>query len=467
VNPRHYTDLLAFSLKEKKFIKQYDFVAPASDIDFAHSMVFNQANRSFYVLASSIYQYDSYLQILKGNLDNQELQFMGDKIPYLFHNENSYSDLFFARSLQRFIAVTSLADKDRNETEFKVYTIAYPPVPYTESRFSMKGQPGEMIWIGFFIVLGTVLLIFGIRWVRNSSLKGAAALEAHQVQTTSSTEVKPSGKEVGPPGDHSHMQADYPEGSDNKVVTGTAKRNRPNSVLFFGGFQVINRSGEDITRKFSPLLKELFLLIFLYSVKGKGISVPRLTEILWFPMDTKSAKNNRAVNIAKLKHLLDEIDTCELTRKTEYWQILFDDSKVYSDYYACHSLTNDKASVTANELEKLLRIIKAGPMLGNVGYEWLDEFKLDCSNQITDVLINYLEKENGAVEHDLVIRIADAILIFDIMHEEAISFKCRALTELGKHSLAKEIFTKFTRDYQSLYDEPYKKSFTDIIRNNI
>ena len=79
------------------------------------------------------------------------------------------------------------------------------------------------------------------------------------------------------------------------------RKKSANSILFFGGFQVINKHGDDITKKFTPLLKELFLLIFLYSIKDKGISVPRLTELLWFSMDAKTAKNNRAVNIAKLK----------------------------------------------------------------------------------------------------------------------------------------------------------------------
>jgi len=51
------------------------------------------------------------------------------------------------------------------------------------------------------------------------------------------------------------------------------------------------------------------------------------------------------------------------------------------------------------------------------------------------------------------------------MHEEAISIKCKALIILGKHSLAKEIFTRFIKDYRTLYDEPFDRSFTDIIKN--
>jgi hypothetical protein len=81
------------------------------------------------------------------------------------------------------------------------------------------------------------------------------------------------------------------------------------------------------------------------------------------------------------------------------------------------------------------------------------------------VLIKYLEQEKASSNPELSLRIADAILIYDIMHEEGIAIKCKALTELGKHSLAKEIFTKFAKDFQTLYDEPYGKSFTDMIKN--
>jgi hypothetical protein len=120
--------------------------------------------------------------------------------------------------------------------------------------------------------------------------------------------------------------------------------------------------------------------------------------------------------------------------------------------------------LSAKDLQKLVSVVKAGPLLGNASYEWLDEFKLNCSNRITDVLGKYLEHENISENPELSVRIADAILIFDIMHEEGFIVKCKALTQLGKHNLAKEIFSKFSKDYQTLYDEPYNKSFTEIIR---
>ncbi len=182
-------------------------------------------------------------------------------------------------------------------------------------------------------------------------------------------------------------------------------------------------------------------------------------------MDSKTAKNNRAVNIAKLKHLLSEIDTCTLSRNTSYWQVEFNDSIVYNDYWSCIKSINQERSLSTEGLMQFLCLINKGPLLGNASYEWLDEFKLDCSNIIIDSLSHFVEKDENGLDPEFLIQLADAILIFDMMHEEAITMKCRSLTTLGKHSLAKDIFAKFSKDYFTLYDEPFKRSFTDIIKN--
>ncbi len=440
LNPRHYNDLLAFSLKEKKFIKKYDFEAPISDIDFAHSMVFDDQGESFYVLASSIYQYEAYLQLLKGSLSGPELVSMGTKIPYLYDNENSYSDLFYSNSLQKLIAVTSLANTEKGETDIKVYILAFPPYRTESGDFSIASMPLRTLWIVLVLILITGFLVFTLFRYRKKTNKSVGKKSLNEKSVKNSPEP------------------------ESLAVSSLNGPKDPNSIIFFGGFQVINMQGEDITGKFTPLLKELFLLIFLYSVKDKGISVPRLTELLWFSMDAKSAKNNRAVNIAKLKHLLSEIESCTLSRKTEYWRLGFDETRVNSDYLSFYRLSRQGAELSNDNLEKLLRIVSVGPLLGNASYDWLDEFKLDCSDHITDVLLKYLDQEDVSIDPELEVRIADAILIFDMLHEEGIIIKCRALTELGKHNLAKEIFNKFSKDYMALYDEPYNKSFTDIIK---
>ncbi|MDX2431553.1 MAG: hypothetical protein QNK35_11495 [Bacteroides sp.] len=445
LNPEHYTDLMAFSLKEKKFVKKYEYKAALEDLDFAHSMVINERDHSFYLLGTSKFEYETYLQLLKGNLADPNLISVGDKIPYLFDNEYSYCDLFYSKNSQELIAVNSLTDTENEETKITVHKISYPPL-ITQTGAEEESTPLQgKKWI---ILLG--LMIFFMVIAMTMFLRRKLNKEKSSSANPLSAKTNGKTKDEKPP--HNNKLSDNPE--------------KPaNSILFFGGFQVINKHGEDITKKFTPLLKELFLLIILYSIKDKGISVPRLTEILWFSMDAKTAKNNRAVNIAKLKNLLTEIDSCTLSRRTSYWQMEFDDLIVHNDYRTCiKSFHHDKA-MSKEDLLQFLRIIKKGPLLGNAGYEWLDEFKLDCSNLIIDHLSHHVDMEEFGSDPELMIKMADAILIFDMMHEDAISIKCKALTTLGKHSLAKEIYAKFAKDYITLYDEPFDRSFTDIIKN--
>lgn len=441
LNPEHYTDLLAFSLKKREFIKKYDFQAPMENLDFAHSMVINEEDQSYYVLATTIFEYETYLQLLRGNLGDPKLIKLGDKIPYLFHNEFSCCDLFYSQSSQELIAATSLADFEKNETQITVHKISFPPyiidIETNEDRIFW----GKIVFIVLFfliVVTSSFILVKNIKKKKNLS------------------NIRKTGKD--------NVKAEPHLLSQNNIHPDKPKK-QANSLLFFGGFQVINKNGDDITKKFSPLLKELFLLIFLYSIKDKGISVPSLTELLWFSMDAKTAKNNRAVNIAKLKNLLSEIDSCTLSRKTSYWQINFNDSIVYNDYWSCIKIINQEKSFSKEDLQRFLCIVNKGSLLGNESYEWLDEFKLECSNMIIDSLSHFVDQDKIASDPELMIQLADAILIFDMIHEEAISLKCKALTALGKHSLAKEIFAKFSRDYFTLYDEPYERSFTDIIKN--
>jgi len=61
-------------------------------------------------------------------------------------------------------------------------------------------------------------------------------------------------------------------------------------------FKVLDKDGDEITSQFTPKLKQLFLIILLYSQRSKnGISTQELTDILWKGHSSQSAKNSRGV----------------------------------------------------------------------------------------------------------------------------------------------------------------------------
>jgi two-component SAPR family response regulator len=96
----------------------------------------------------------------------------------------------------------------------------------------------------------------------------------------------------------------------------------------FGGFQVINKNGQNITNSFTPLLKEMFLFILLSSIRNnKGISSKSLNEIFWLDKSEQAARNNRYVNIRRLKTILETVGQCYISKDSGYWKFEFDPSR--------------------------------------------------------------------------------------------------------------------------------------------
>lgn len=422
LNPQNYYDLWMYSMQENRFIKKYEFETPIEDIAFANSMIIDGENHEFYALAFPIFKHESYLQLFKGSLENPELIPAGNAIPYKFHDIISYADLFYASDAKKLVTATSLYNEE-NYTSVSLFHINFPPnqnITYDTS----KTGPFNLKTVLFILAIITLIAILTIRKKKLS---------------------KPT---------------NYLSVSDNTMPA----IHDNNSILFFGDFQFLNNAGQDLTSKFSPLLKELFMLIWFNSVKDKGISSERLIDILWFDKDEKSAKNNLAVNIAKLKQLVSEIDTMKLSRQTGYWMFVFDDSIVYNDYLHCLKMAKFAKSSTKVQIDELIQISQKGHFLESCPFLWLDDFKAEISNVIIDTLISYSENFDIADNPDFILHLADAILNFDIMNEEAIHLKCKALIIQGKHNLAKETFSKFTKEYKTMYNSPYPKTFLEVMK---
>ena len=439
LNPHNYYDLMAFSLKEHKFKKVYDFVPPVEDICFSNSMVINPKERTFYALSFPVFNYEGYLQLIKGSLQKPDLKPIASKIPFLFHDIMSFSSLFYCESSKKLIAATMLFD-NQPQTEFNLYSISFPPNENSDEAINTNQNSFSYLLylLAFLVVLPLIFFLYKKPLGKNKK-----------------TQIQVSRKE---------NEAVNPIRNDNEADS-YEKETYRNSVLFFGGFQVFNTNGADITYRFTPLLKELFLLIWLNSIKNnKGISSEKLTELLWFDKDEKSANNNRAVNIAKLKQIVSDVDTCTLSHKTAYWKIEFNESVVFNDYLDCLKIASSKKILTKEIINKLIGLSHKGVFLMNSNYEWLDEFKADISNTIIDILIEFASTQKIEDDPDFMLRLADSVFNFDIVNEEAMILKCKALTFIGKHSLASNTYTKFCKDYKILYNQHYEKSFAEAIK---
>jgi DNA-binding SARP family transcriptional activator len=445
LNPRNWYDLLFFDVKTKKIEKIYELKIPKEDFVFGSSMVIDEKDSTFYALIFPKHKFNSELQLIKGSLTRPDFTMAGTKIPYQFVDIQSQADLFYDRSSSRFIAVT-LYQGDNNQTRVSIYSLFAPPLASISPAVSIEASHYKSIWIaaGFF-----VLALLGILYFRFVKKEQKPAPLVAEPESRIPTPQEPEILSIIPES----------KSTDNQVVP------LHSSVFLFGNLQLYDEEGNEITKQFSPLVKELFLVILLYSIRWEGISSEKLKELLWFDKSSESARNNRSVNIAKLKGILDKMRHCQVSKETGYWKIKIDYSKIHVDYNQYLAIIGNKRALNKQEITDLAEITKRGNFLSNIEYEWLDTFKSEISNEIVDAYLRYAATVKIADDPEFLIKLANYIFYFDPVNEEAMIIKCKALAHLGKHSLAKSTFENFAREYNRIYGEDFQKDMPEVLHS--
>jgi two-component SAPR family response regulator len=410
---------------------------PEDDLVFGNSMIIDPENNNYYALAFSRLKVDNSLQLVRGNLDEPTIELVANEIPYTNYDNKSFVDLFYFPKSNQLVTFTGLSDESGNTT-IKLHKLSFPPntLPVQVESISITIERNTIIIVILFSILAIVSFIYFKRRKKKQSL-------IEQDVSSSNGEIE-----------------EWKLILDEQGLSETKNK----GVHCFGGFRVFDVEENDITGEFTPLLKELYLLILLHTLKDdKGISSEKLLEILWFEKGLEKARNNRAVNIARLRVILDKVGNCEITHNTGYWKIISMDAEIYNDYYECIKITQTIKNPTKREILKLIIIAGKGPFLGNASYEWLDAFKSTTSDSIINTLLRFSEKLNLKNDAHLIIQIADCIFNFDSISEDAMILKCKAHHALGSHSLSKSTYSNFIREYKSLYGEEYAISFADIV----
>ncbi|MCF8378464.1 MAG: hypothetical protein K9H49_02735 [Bacteroidales bacterium] len=426
LNPQYFYDLNTISLSDFKYERKWEYEGTKNDYCFVNSLEIEGSSRSFYTLIFSKSLYNSKLKLIRGYLDHNTIEYIGNPIEYKFNDINSYADLYYSSKLGKLV-VYELYSKEYTSSDIQLYSIDYPPLAISLPVSSPIKNKLMIAIIALIIGFSVAVLI--IRRKRGK----IKIKESKQLSGILKEDIK--------------------------------KNNQSNAIFFFGGFQVINRDYVDITRKFTQLVKELFLLILFKSISenSKGISAEKLVENLWFDKSPKSGRNNLSVNIAKLKEILKELDGIELSHETSYWRLKIDPKKIFVEYQIVYNiLDGEKADISSEALCSLLGASNNGQFLLNLSYEWLDSYKGQLSDKMVDTLINYAGRLDPNINSALIIQICDSVFNFDTVNEEAVVLKCRAQSLVGKHSIAKSTYENFCREYLMLYGEKFGRSFGSI-----
>ncbi len=420
-SPDYYREILRYSPRDQTFTTVHKFQDSEASFCFANSLVFDE-DHNLYALSFDKYEFNNELQLIKIPLDKPAVHNLGDPIKYSFLDIDSHADLFYSKENNSLAAITTYTAD--NQTKLSVHSIAFPPQEFIIAEAEIDRS--RLRILPFFLG-GIILLISALVIYLNRKRKSKTPVKA--VKTARET---------------------------------TTPKSKENSIILFGGFQVIDRNGKDITGQFTPLPKKLFLFILLHSLRNnKGVSSAILYETFWFDKSVESARNNRAVNIVKLKSLLDNLESANISKETGYWKFDFNPALITIDYFEYLQIVHQKTELSREDIVALLAIIESSPFLNNTNADWLDNFKSEISNEIIDTIIRYMSTSSD--DPEFMLHLTKCIFVFDAVSEEALKLQCRLLIKQGKHSLAKSSYSKFAKEYRQLYDEDYSLSFHQLI----
>ncbi len=439
LNPRNIYDLVFLDVQNNTLSKIYEFDPGEADFVWANSLIIDEENDQFYGLIFPKNKYHANLQLVMGSLTQPGLNALAAPIPYFFHDIQSFSDLYYCADSKRLAAVTLNYDERNAITTAKIYSLLSPPLPYDIASEALQGAGGG--WNLVYIGLGAVALAGLYVFIRKKAAKS---------------------RQIAPVNPHPAV-AHSEEQAHHQGVMVEQRRDKSSIFLFGGDLQLFDSEGADMTRSFTPLIKEIFLLILLHTLRrGRGVSSEKLTEQFWFDKSVESARNNRSVNIAKINTTLERLGSAKISKETGYWRFQAD-GDLYIDYKNYLSIVTNKGLLDKARINELSTLVQRGGFLSETDYEWLDPFKAEVSIQVINTYMRFAENANITEDPEFMVELANNIFHFDSVHEEAMMIKCKALAYMGNHSLATQTFENFCNEYRHIYGEEFGKDYKTVL----
>ncbi|MCY1721737.1 hypothetical protein OU798_15390 [Prolixibacteraceae bacterium Z1-6] len=237
-----------------------------------------------------------------------------------------------------------------------------------------------------------------------------------------------------------------------------------NRIQLFGEFKAINADSVDVSELFTPKIKELLIFVIIETLRNEiGAPIPDVNETLWYGIEAKKVANNRAVTLNKLRKILVQFDKIEIISGNGYLQLKFSES-FFCDYIETYRLCQNPKGMTHLQLERFFHLVKGGRLLKGVFWNWLDEIRGIMGNQVIDnllMLASDYKKESRLKEVE---KVAQRILDYDDLNEEAIYLQIWALQKAQNSHLAKFNFKSFCSKYAKNIGEPYTMNFQEFTR---
>ncbi|NIG54950.1 kelch repeat-containing protein [Chitinophaga sp. Cy-1792] len=457
LRPQHLYDFMRFNTRTKEFKKVFTIENTGTPFVFASSIIIDTLEQAYYTLCYDESRYDTRLKMIKGSLFSPAYQFVGDEIPYAFQDVISDADLFYCPRSRQLLAVTLLTELGK-QTTVKIYSIGFPPLPPV-SPDKARNLAFSWWWLLLLLPLGGIAW-----WIRRK--RRLPVVPAVATPIPAAVPVKEPANMAAPATHTPRTIADpAPERNVTEEPPFVADRKKGIRIYLFGNFEILDAGGTEYSNQFSPLLKELFLVILLYTLKNaKGISSEKLNDIFWGDKAGKNAKNNLSVNIVRLKGILAKVGAISIKKENERWMLDYDPELVSIDLPDFMAVKTVYAGHGRQKMAWLLFLVSRGAFLKQTEYAWLDDLKSDYTNKIIDELLEESAHMHPQQDADILVEAASCIFNFDPLSEEALRLKCHSLIAMGRHSLAKNAYERFVKDYHKVYGEEYPIAYSELVK---
>ena len=460
LSSHYYWGLCAINLKNKQSRIVWQKNQPQEEgTIMASTMYFEPSDSSFYAVSTN-----------KGGVlwKISMKDSVYSEVSKPIYNESTYQDSDFSLYTspshgKLFLVLDKILSNHTHE--LAIYSINMPLVNEVDIRQSTAGESINNRWYLYAIGILLLLVLAGFvlyRFKYNGKNKKAPATKKGTEKTVATTGKVQSQSDV--PESKTIPKKEWMQESET-IFTETVNYydHSRASISLLGCFNVRDKDGNDITSNFTPRLKHLLILLILYTEKNaQGILASKTTEILWPEKEETAARNNRNVNLRKLRVLLESIGDMEVMIENNFLRIKWG-TGVFCDYHTLITCTKQFEQEKSEELlNRILEILLYGPLLPNTILDWLDDFKDDYSSYSIDLLKNLLDIEISRNHQDMIIRLADIMFLHDPLNEEALAAKCSVLVTQGKKGIARNLYDRFCKEYHDSMGETYKVPFADL-----
>ena len=400
-------DLNEVSVDSLTVTKKWEIPWEGKDCVAARNMVIVE-DGFFYVLCYPESCTESEIKLYRFSIEDGSYKILADPIPIYSDKITTNANLYYDSSLARFVATVEESTDDVN-SKTTVYTLSYPPQVFVPHNRAI----GLCLLIAVSVLILLVLSVTGFIWL----------LRRRRLRAKIPSNITPI-------------------------------LDKPNSILLFGDFTVLDENGNDISDRFTKKLRDFFLVVLKHLEEG-GVSSRKISCMLWPDKEEYKAKNVRGVTANALRKQLENLNGICLVFKDKKFDFELT-GDLYCDYLEFFNILNSRKP----DMDNFIGIVSRGKFLSGVTEPVFDKMKADVEVWIEQIMEAEIKRRYELKQFKNVITCADIIFSIDPLSEIALSYTIKSLIALdkGEEAILKyhAFVTRYRKDYGEDFFKPYE-----------